>query len=177
MDCAMKQTQANEKPTVELRKLHQWRMAFFGMVILLAGMIIGVAATLVFLRYNQPGLPPGPEFAAERIIGRLQHHLHLSPEQMAKLEPILQKRLQKLDEIRANARPQVAEQLRLMNEEISSVLDAHQKQLWHEHLQRLQRMLRPGPGPHRRGPPWSGQDRPGPRRRPRRGGAGEPSPK
>ena len=173
----MNQTQANEKPTVELRKLHCWRMAFSGMVILLAGIIIGAAAALAFVRYSQPGLTPGPEFAAERIVSRLQHHLHLSPEQMAKLEPILQKRLQKLDEIRTNARPQIAEQLRLMNDEISSVLDEHQKQLWHEHLQRLEKMLRPGPARHRRGPPWSGQERPGPGRPPRPGGAGGPGPR
>jgi len=173
----MNQMQANEKPMVELRKLHCWRMAFFGMVILLAGIIIGAAATLAFVRYSRPDLTPGPEFAAERIVRQLQHHLRLSPEQMAKLEPILQKRLQKLDEIRANARPQIAEQLRLMNEEISAVLDEHQKQLWHEHLQRLQKMLRPGPGPHRRGSPWSGQNRPGPPRRPRLDGPNRPGPR
>jgi hypothetical protein len=137
--------------------VHRWRMAFFGLVILLAGMVIGTSVTLSWLCHTHPGAPgPSPEFAAVSMVGRLQDYLDLSPEQTEKLEPILRKHLEQLYEIRIGARSKIEEQLRQMNTEISSILGEGQKQLWHEHLQGLQQQLRPGPagppGPPRRGP-------------------------
>ncbi len=137
--------------------VHRWRMAFFGLVILLAGVVIGTCATLLWLcRTRTSPQGPSPELAAVSMVGRLQDYLHLSPEQTEKLEPILRNHLEQLYEIHIGARSKIEEQLRQMNTEISSILDEDQKHLWDEHLQGLQRRLRLGPagppGPPRRGP-------------------------
>jgi hypothetical protein len=155
----MSQIEANDKKILEcMRKANHWRMAFFGLVILLAGVVIGAALATILLR-PRPVIGPaaGPEFVSETMIRGLQRQLGLSPEQMEKVESILQEYIQKLHEIRMNARPQIAEQLRLMNDEISAVLTEQQKQIWQERLLPLQRQLRQG-GPRRGngmgGPPF-----------------------
>lgn len=147
----MNQTEPPDSPTIVLRKLHRWRMAFFGLVILVAGVVIGAGSMLIFVRHQPMGGPAVQEFTGKRMIRGLQRDLDLSPEQVEKIEPILRERMQKLHEIRRKARPQIAEQLRLMNEEVSSLLDEHQKDLWQQHLARLQRKLRPGPRRRRGG--------------------------
>jgi DNA-directed RNA polymerase subunit F len=153
--------------------VHRWRMAFFGLVILLAGVIIGIALTLSWLCYPHRTRMPGPEFAAETMLHRIEPYLHLSPEQTKKMQPLLRKHMQKLQQMREDIRTEITEQLRQMNTEISSILDEHQKQLWREHLQRLEGQLRPGPGgpggPQRQGFPGAPRG-PGPHRR--RGGNG-----
>ena len=151
----MNQTQQIENPTLLIQKVHRWRMAFFGLVILLAGIVIGVAATFLMTDYVPAQPPPAPEFAAERMIERLRNQLRLSPDQVGRIVPIIQRRMQILQDIRASARPKIAEQLRLMNEEISTILREDQRRLWQKHLQRLQIELdrgpiRNGPGLERR---------------------------
>lgn len=168
----MNQTETTDSPNVDyMRKLHRWRMAFFGLVILLAGLVIGVSSTLTLVRHRPMGPPPGPEFVSRRMVHDLQRDLDLSPEQAKKIGAIVKERMQKLDEIRKEARPKVAEQLKLMNEEISAVLTEEQKRAWQDNWQRrfhrFQRPSRPGgprpgEGPRRRGGPPEDRMRRGP---------------
>jgi len=154
-----------------MRKMHRWRMAFFGLVILLAGLVIGAASTLILVRPRPIGWPGGgPEFVSDEMLRGLQRYLHLSREQADKVESILQKHMRKLNDIRMNARPQIVEQLRLMNEEISAVLTEQQKQVWQDSLQQLQRQLQP------RGHRW-GAGMEGPSRGRGRGKFGPPPPR
>jgi hypothetical protein len=154
----MSRIEANDNTIIEcMQKAHRWRMAFFGLVILLAGIVIGATSVIVLLKPKPVGPPAGPEFVSETMIRGLRRQLGLSPEQIEKVESILQKHMQKLHEIRMNARPQIAEQLRLMNEEISSVLTEQQRQIWQERLLPLQRQLRqrgPRRGNELEGPPF-----------------------
>jgi len=174
MGDTMNQQEFSDSSIVAMQKLHRWRMAFFGLVILLAGIVIGATLTLLLThRIDRPRIPPPPEFAAEQMVGRLGRQLNLSDKQMEQLEPILRKHMQKLHDIRMEARPHITEQLRLMNEEISSVLNEDQRQLWQRHLQRLQADLRQRPRRRRAGPeprPSGGPPRPG------RGRFGPPPP-
>ena len=162
----MNQTEKTESSTTHyIRRMHRWRMAFFGLVILLAGFIIG-AASITILAPNRLTRPPQPpETATRMMIGRLRRELGLSPEQDEKIGPILQKHLQKLEEIRMNARTEITEQLQQMNEGVSAVLTEEQKQIWQRWLRMLQWQLRP-PG---RGPGEGGRYRGGPQERMRRG--------
>ncbi len=148
-----------------LRQMHHWRMAFFGLVILLAGIVIG-AASMSILAPDRLTRPPQPlETATRMMIGRLGRELGLSPEQDEKIGPILQNHMQKLDDIRAGARIEITEQLRQMNEGISEVLTEEQKRIWQRWLLLLQAQLRPP----ERGPGEGGRHRGGPQERMRRG--------
>lgn len=162
----MKETETTDNRTTHyMRRLHRQRMALFGLVILLAGSIIG-AASITILAPNRLTRPPQPaEKATGMMIGRLHRELGLSPEQDEKIGPILQKHLQKLDDIRADARTEITEQLQQMDEGVSAVLTEEQKQIWQRWLQRLQRQLRPSG----RGPGEGGRHRGGPQERMRRG--------
>jgi hypothetical protein len=166
MGAAMNQIDFDKNAMLMLQKLHRWRMAFFGLVILLAGIVIGAASTLIVCRQRITAPPRAPEIAGERIFRDLRRHLHLSPEQEERIKPILEKRMQKLHKIRIEARPQIVEQIKLMNEEISSLLDEHQKRLWQRHLHRVQKRLTHGPRRRRNGPR---RHRPDPNRYSRRG--------
>lgn len=147
----MNETQPTENPTVLLQKMHRWRMAFFGLVILLAGIVIGAASAILITRRLPQGLLPAPEFAADRMADRLQRQLGLSPDQRDKIRTILERHVQTLNQIRMDARPLIANELKLMNDEISAVLRQDQFRIWQDHLQRLQNeLLRPRLGPERR---------------------------
>jgi hypothetical protein len=147
----MNETQPTENPTVLLQKMHRWRMAFFGLVILLAGVVIGAASALLITRRLPQELLPAPEFAAARMVGRLQRQLRLTSDQTDRIRAILERHIQRLNEIRMDARPLIANELKIMNEEISTVLRQDQFRIWQNHLQRLQgELLRPRLGPERR---------------------------
>jgi hypothetical protein len=137
-----------DSPTVLLRRLHRWRMAFFGLVILLAGMLSGAAVTLLAvrpMRHAQRELVPPPI----ELLARVVAHLRLSPEQEKQVEPIIQRHYQRLDAIRQEGRTAITEELKLMNDEMCAVLDEGQARLWQQLLQGL-------PGEIRHVPEWYG---------------------
>jgi hypothetical protein len=150
-----------------INKAHIWRMVFFGLIILIAGIAIGGSAMLIFAPNKLLQPPPGPEFRSLRMIPPLRRDLGLSPEQAEKIKPILDKHMKKLNTIRTEARSEVAETLKQMNQEIAAILTDQQQQRWRHEISRLQDELRPrgGPGPRRRGG--------GPARRRFRGGQQE----
>ncbi len=183
----MSRKEKPHNPTVEhLQKLHRRRMAVFGAVILLAGMVIGGAIMLIAGPHRKPA--KGPNMASIMMLRGLQDELRLSPEQQEKLQPILKTSFEALDEIRKKAQPEIDAQLTQMNEQISAILTGKQRQLWQKRLEDLQRRFRGGPrrgggGPgsgFRRGPgepehfrngpgQFGPQRRPGDSNRPRDG--------
>ncbi len=150
MGDAMNQTETTNSPTTHyMRRLHRWRMAFFGLVILLAGIVIGAASIMIVAPHRLTRPPRPPEIAIESLLSELERCLHLTPGQREKIEPILQEHMQKLDDIRFDACSEIDETLGQMNEDITVLLTEQQKQIWQRRLHRLQRQLRPsgrGPG-------------------------------
>lgn len=162
----MKQTETTDNRTTHyMRRLHRRRMALFGLVILLAGSVIGAASIMIAVPQKLTGPLRPQEIAIERLLAELQHYLHLNPEQREKIEPILKEDMQKLDDIRAEARLEIQDVLGQMNKDIAAVLTEQQKQIWQQRLNRLQRQLRP-PG---RGPGEGGRHHGGWQERMRRG--------
>ncbi|MBN1506230.1 MAG: hypothetical protein JW955_05265 [Sedimentisphaerales bacterium] len=172
-----------DSPVVLLRRLHRWRMAFFGLVILLAGMLGGAAITLATIGRSQwGGPPPVPvEEVVTRIIDGVAPRLHLSPEQVRQVQPILQKHMTRLHGIWADSREQIVEELRAMSGEIEPVLNENQQRLWQQYMQGLPGPFRRGGGPlHVGGGPGPGRGPgraagPGGRFGPRRGAPSEPN--
>lgn len=152
MGDAMNQMDKTDHLNVDsIRKLHRWRMAFFGAVILLAGIVIGGASIMILLPHKLMTPPPGPEFDSLRMLPSLRRDLGLSTEQSVRISPILDKHMKKLGEIRTEARAEITQTLKQMNEDISEVLTDRQERIWTRSLERLERGLRPGGGPGRRG--------------------------
>ena len=142
----MNQNQTIHNPAVShINKAHNWRMAFFGLIILVAGVVIGGSSMLIFAPEKLIKPPPGPEFASGRMVGQLRRELRLSPEQAEKIEPILKEHMETLHNIRIDAQDQIGEALEQMNEQVSSILTDRQKQMWEKSLRRLQSPLHGGP--------------------------------
>jgi hypothetical protein len=143
------QFENRDSPTALLCRLHRWRMAFFGLVILLAGMLSGAAVTLLAVgpatRAPRPPIVPPVTVLMERVIPRL----HLSPEQARQVEPIVREHYQRLAAIQQRGRTEIGEELKLMNDEMVAVLDEQQARLWQQLLQGL-------PGEIRHVPEWYG---------------------
>ncbi|MGB2866314.1 MAG: hypothetical protein WBC05_23495 [Sedimentisphaerales bacterium] len=145
----MSQNQTTNNPAVShINKAHTRRMAFFGLIILVAGIVIGGSSMLIFAPKKLINPPPGPEFASGRMVGQLHRELRLSPEQAEKIEPILKEHMETLHNIRIDAQDQIGKALEQMNKQISSILTNRQKRMWESRLRRLQDPLRG------RGPGW-----------------------
>ena len=131
------------------------RPILFSLLILISGIIIGAGVTLITtVNSGTPQtLPPAPEHMSRRMVNRIARELHLSPEQREHVDPIVQKHMEAMDEIRNQARPKISQELKEMNEEILSILDERQKQIWQDkvkqmqdHFTRMRQRRRPGNG-------------------------------
>ena len=138
-------TEQNNNINLEhIRKIYYWRTAFFGLVILIAGIVIGGASISIYMTHRITRPPRGPEFNSLQVIPPLRRNLGLSKEQSDKIKPIIDDSMEKLREIREDARSEIENTLQQMNKEISSILTESQRQRWQRELDRLQRELRPG---------------------------------
>jgi hypothetical protein len=133
----MSDNQTNENPNIYKIQMHRWRMAFFGLVILLAGIVIGASAALIGKWHFLKGPGQGPERTADRMVQGLRHELRLSPDQRRQIDPLIQKHMERLDQIRKEARPLIENELRQMNDEIAPLLDDYQRQMWMQMQKRL----------------------------------------
>ncbi len=123
--------ESRESPTVLLRRLHHWRMAFFGMVILLAGMLSGAAVTLLMVGHLGHASPRPPLVPViTHMLGRLSGPLHLSAEQEKQIQPILQAHMARLIQIQEEGQKTIGEELRLLSQEMAGVLTEDQMRLW-----------------------------------------------
>ena len=99
--------------------------------------------------------PPSPRQEYNDLVIRLRRNLELSQGQTDKIRPMIDKYMQKLQELRENARIDIINTLEQMNKQVSSVLNERQKRIWQRELLSLQRDLNPamplGGGGRRRG--------------------------
>jgi hypothetical protein len=173
MGSEMNQHESPDSPMVLLRRLHRWRMAFFGLVILLAGMLSGAAIALLVVGHLEQQGPPPPVVVVKEMLARLGPRLDLSQEQRDRMEPILLRHVEKLDEIGQDGRAAIVEELAALNEELATVLNEGQMRQWQQLLQGLPGQIRHVPGGFGPGPgPGGGRGFGGGRFGPRRDGQG-----
>jgi hypothetical protein len=173
MGDSVNQSQNQDSPMVLLRRLHHWRMAFFGLMILVAGLITGAAATALVLHRAAPPERPGPpDRAYQMMLDRIMPRLHLTPQQAEQAGPVLRRHMQRLEEIREQGRVQIARELQSLHEEMSAVLSPQQQQLWRDLMRGLPGQFSRGPGRHGPGPKGPFGPRGGPQGRFRSPGGG-----
>lgn len=194
MGSAMTPTETTHNAGIDqLQKLHRRRMAIFGSIILIAGIAIGSASTVILMPRREPLKPdPDPAWFTLMMSKRLREVLDLTAEQNAEVEAILKTTFQRLDDIRKNAKVQIDDVVKLMDELIRAVLTEEQKATWQREFEKFKRLFREGwgrrsgrggPRPdHRRGPGDPNREfrgpggRPGDPNRPWRGfGPGDPN--
>ncbi|MBN2138149.1 MAG: hypothetical protein JW720_10095 [Sedimentisphaerales bacterium] len=124
-------------------KPHPWRMALFGIVILVAGVVIGAGSTLIFV----PGeVMPAPPSVVGWMMGRLlegmDRDLGLSAEQKEQLKPIFDANRQKFDRKHREQRAEMGELWNQFNTDISKVFTPEQSRKWEHKLEENQRRMR-----------------------------------
>ena len=116
-----------------------WRQVALGLAILLCGMVMGAAGTMVVTRRALRHGIQAPDKTARSLTQRMNAQLNLSPEQQKQVAEIVCRHLKQLRATRK-------EQLRLMRDEVAGVLSPEQAALWRKGFDRLQRS-----GPDRAG--------------------------
>ena len=140
----MENTDKNNNIYIEhLKKIYFWRTAFFGLVILTAGIVIGGASMSIFFTHKMTSPKPRPVY--ESLMPRLSQILGLTQVQTNKIKPILDGYMQHLQEIREDGRLEITNTLDQMNKEISPILAEGQKVVWSRELLRIQSELNAEP--------------------------------
>ena len=84
----MSELDSNANLTATLRHAHRWRMAISGLVILAAGVTLGIAGTLLVVKPTERRPPLSPPIATDHTLRRMQDELDLTPEQVDKIAAI-----------------------------------------------------------------------------------------
>ncbi len=156
----MSQLQLNDNPTALLRQMHRWRMAFFGLTILIAGLVIGGSLALLIFKPEPPEPPMIPPQWGIPSIHQFKRHLNLTREQDEEIQAVLHTYMENMRKIALETRPAIMQELKQMKEDISAILTEEQRHRWQRQMERFQResMGRPGGGGWRGG--QDGRERP-----------------
>ncbi len=166
----MEELDSNANLTASLHRTHRWRMAIAGLVILVAGITLGIAGTLLVVKPSERRPPLVPRMAAELTSRRMQDELDLTPEQVERIDAILREHFETLEALREAARPKISEVFEAMKTGIDAVLTEQQRRDWEKATARLEQEFRRGMrrrggprGPGGPGAPGEGfRDRRGP---------------
>jgi hypothetical protein len=167
-----------QNATLHIIRPQRYQMAFWGLVILIGGIAIGAATTVMVVGRGSGEPMRGFPVAAQRMVEGMARELQLTPEQQRLIEPLVKQHMAKLDEIRSKAQPQITEQFKLMHDEIAKILTPEQLMLWEARLKRIPEDFRPPMPPDgqrfRDGGPEGpgGRQQPGPQNQPPDGPTG-----
>jgi Spy/CpxP family protein refolding chaperone len=118
----------------------KWKLiAGFLLVFIAGGVTGGFLAASTIRHYFLAG--GHHAVAAERMRERLKAQLNLTPEQMAKISPIIDKTTAQLQEIRKDTGRRVHETFANFHEQVAADLTPEQRQKFEEMRQRHHRMM------------------------------------
>jgi hypothetical protein len=139
----MSEKEIIQNATLHIIRPQKYQMAFWGLIILIGGIAIGSAATVMVTGRRHQPLMPGIEGSSQRMLQGMQHELDLTPDQQRQIEPLIRQHMAKLNEIRSKAQPLIMQEFKLMHDEIAKVLTPEQLRLWEERLTRIPEDFRP----------------------------------
>ena len=137
----MKTNGDSVNPTMLLKRALYWRMAFFSVIILLAGVAIGASGTFMWFSKQKPKPVPPQTVTINKVVRRLNSQLKLTKAQTAQVKPLVRKCVVSLEQVRKKARPQINQHLRQMNQGIASVLNDNQTRRWKKYEKQLMALL------------------------------------
>jgi Spy/CpxP family protein refolding chaperone len=156
----------------------RWQQTALGVLILLAGISIGAAGTVLIGKEVIRRRLEHPDRMSVGIARQMTRSLDLSPDQAKQVEAIVDQRMRTARGMRNDARRQVEQELSLMRDEVAEVLDKEQARRWRAQFERARRARPyppvspwPRPGPYydgRGAPPGGPASRPRPQNQPPR---------
>ena len=118
----------------------KWMAAVVVLVAFASGILVGVAGSHL-LRSHRPRHIP--KRAAHFMVERLDRRLDLSDEQEKKIEAIIARRHERMEQIWSSAHPRIEAEIEATNKEISSILTPDQRVKFEEIKMRVSRGRRP----------------------------------
>lgn len=122
-------------------------------VAFIAGFIVGMAGDRLYLFHSHRLFPSRrmAEFAAHRIVDRMDHELHFTPQQKAQVQQIIDRHHVRIDALMSGVRPQIRQELDASNAEIEKILTPDQRVQFSKMRMRMggrRGMPPPGPPPN-----------------------------
>jgi hypothetical protein len=128
-------------PLSQSSKRGRWKLAFWGLVILFCGMVIGAGITfhaghVLIFRAIIPS-----DAMARHATQRIARDLDLTDSQRTQVAKIFAHRVSVSKGILVDAFPRIEEQFDLLRDEVTPVLTEEQKAKWEKSQKRMQRVL------------------------------------
>lgn len=151
----MGQADSNINLAVSLRRQHRRRMVLSGLVILAAGITLGIAGTLLVIRPTGTRPPMPPDRAVRVMLSRFKEELDLTEDQAAQIKGILEQHFQELESLREEARPKISKVFETLKSDVDGVLTEQQRDEWERLRERIDKQFHRGMarGPRGRGGP------------------------
>jgi len=157
----MDQPDSNINLTVPHRRQHRRRMVLSGLVILAAGVTLGIAGTLLVLDPTDVRPPKPTDWMVRMMLGRFKGQLNLTDEQSDQIRSILKGHFEELERLREEARPKIRAVFETLKSDVDAVLTEQQRDEWRRLEEQIDREFRRrmprGPG-GRGGPGRPGED-------------------
>ncbi len=110
-----------------MNRVLQWKLVAGFVLVFLAGAVTGTFIGAHQMRHPYFHGPPGG-FLKERMGERLRDELELTPQQVAKIAPVLDRATAQLESIRAETANRVHETMKKAHEEMAGALTAEQQE-------------------------------------------------
>ena len=133
----MTEQDTHKKQIESIRQLYRKQMVTFGVVILLAGVVIGVGGAMVYYEAEKPPRPTGIEHLRRRNFPNLKEELQLTEAQDKEIKEIFQAHMKNLQEIRMEGRKRIGTEMNSLNKKVLEVLTDEQDAKWTENINRL----------------------------------------
>ena len=119
----------------------RWKLVFFGLAILLCGMVIGAGITFHAFRVMMSrAISPSSELAG-RITKHIDRDLDLTAEQRSQVAKVVAQRVSGFKSILTDAYDRIKEQFQLLHDEVAPILTEEQKSKWEKHYKKMQRVI------------------------------------
>lgn len=135
----MKDIRVNTPPQPPKRR--RWKLALWGLVILLCGMVIGAGITLHAGSFMILHVIGRDSKMAEHITKRIDRDLDLTDEQRSQVSKIVSHRVFEFKSILIEDYPRIKEQFELMHTEVALLLTEKQKLKWEKHYKKVQKVF------------------------------------
>lgn len=139
-------------PLVPARPRRRRALLLAGLTFI-AGLFLGSGLTIALGKHIIRNRMAHPEKIPEHILARVKRELNLSPDQVAKIAPLIKQHFEQILKLRQENQPKIQEQFDQLDQEVSPLLTDQQKPLWHRHLDKLRHLGPPPFGPPGPRPP------------------------
>lgn len=98
----------------------------------LAGMVIGVGGTLLFIKNKMHRIPPKPEAIANAMMDHMRRVVSITPEEETRVREIFDAHLTEVAAMRKESFKNTREMFRKMDGEVETVIGPERAKIWRE---------------------------------------------